>query len=111
MQTIGREQLKQWMDEKRDFVLIETLPQEKFQEAHLPGAINIPTQDEAFESKAREAVPDKDEPVVVYCANTECPASPEAAKKLEGMGYTEVYDYEAGKQDWREAGYETLQAA
>lgn len=111
MQTIDREQLKQWMDEKRDFALIEALPQAEFRRAHLPGAMNVPTQDEAFEDKAEEAVPDKSQPVVVYCANKECPASPQAGHKLEHMGYEKVYDYEAGKEDWQEAGYETLKAA
>lgn len=108
MQTIGRQELKQMMDEKRDFVLIEALPEKAFREEHLPGAINIPNAADDFEEQVKKAVPDKDQEVVLYCANTDCPASPEAARKMEDMGYTHVYDYEAGKADWKEAGLETV---
>lgn len=106
MQTIARDVLKQWMDEDRDFMLVEALAQDKFEEAHLPGAVNIPLEDERFEGLVNELLPDKDEPVVVYCANRQCPASTKEARKLESMGYNEVYDYEGGKEDWRKAGYE-----
>lgn len=106
MHTIDRDKLKRWLDSGRDFTLIEVLPEESFRKEHLPGAINIPVADDDFGQRVREAVPDKDETVVVYCANTECPASPRAARKMEEMGYTDVHDYEAGKEDWKEAELE-----
>lgn len=105
MQTMSREKLHQWMDQGQNFVLIETLAEEQFRKAHLPGAINIPADDKRFEEKVHEAVPQKERPIIVYCANTECPASPKAARKLDEMGYREVFDFEGGKQAWREAGY------
>lgn len=106
MQEINRETLQMWLEDKKDFVLVEALPPKSFREEHLPGAVNIPAEDDQFEAKAKQAIPDKDMTVVVYCANTECPASPKAGKKLEELGYTDVYDYVAGKQDWQEAGNE-----
>jgi rhodanese-related sulfurtransferase len=105
MQTMSREKLHQWMDQGQNFVLIETLPEDNFRKEHLPGAINIPVDDERFEDRVREAAPQLERPVIVYCANTECPASPKAARKLDAMGYKEVFDFEAGKQAWKEAGY------
>lgn len=108
MQTISRDELRTMMDENREFKLIEALPEKAFRKAHLPGAINIPVEADDFEEQVREAVPDKDKDIVVYCANTECPASPKAAKKMEAMGYTSVHDYEAGKEDWQEAGLKTV---
>lgn len=108
MQTIDHQELKRMMDEKQDFVLIEALPESSFREEHLPGAINIPVEADDFDELVKDAIPDKDQDVVLYCANTECPASPKAAKKMEAMGYTHVYDYEAGKADWKEAGLQTV---
>jgi len=32
-------------------------------------------------------------------------ASPGAAKKLVGMGYKDVTDFDGGIQEWEEAGY------
>ena len=43
--------------------LVEVLPEEEFQEEHLPGAVNIPLKelgDRAFEL-------DRSRPVIVYC--------------------------------------------
>lgn len=40
--TITRDELKQKIDRKDDFVLIETLPATAYHHAHLPGAINLP---------------------------------------------------------------------
>jgi len=105
MQTITPEKLNQWMDQGQNFVLIETLPEKQFRKAHLPGAINIPVDDQRFAEKVEEAAPQKERPLVVYCANTECPASPRAAEKLEEMGYKSVFDCEAGKKAWKAAGY------
>jgi rhodanese-related sulfurtransferase len=106
MQTLTRDELKTRMDQDGDFVLIEALPMEYWKKAHLPGAINIPV-DEQFEEKARQAIPDKSTPVITYCANTECPASRKAAERLEALGYENVLEYVAGKEDWQEAGLPT----
>ena len=44
--------------------LVEVLPEEEFQEEHLPGAINIPLKELGPETAARLR---PDRPVVVYC--------------------------------------------
>jgi len=103
METISREKLRQMKDQHDDLMVVDVLGEDAYKEYHLPGAINVPVTDN-FEQKIQQAVPDKDRPVVVYCANTDCQASPDAAEKMEGLGYKKVYDYEAGKQDWKEAG-------
>jgi rhodanese-related sulfurtransferase len=44
--------------------LVEVLPQEEYEEEHLPGAINIPLKELDRETTARLR---RDAPVVVYC--------------------------------------------
>ncbi len=44
--------------------LVEVLPQDEYEEAHLPGAIHIPLKSLDAETTARL---DGDRPVVVYC--------------------------------------------
>jgi rhodanese-related sulfurtransferase len=102
MQTISRDELKKKMDQKEDMAIVEVLGPESYEEFHLPGAINVPVG-KNFESDIQQAVPDKNREVVVYCADTSCDASPKAAEKMENLGYEHVYDYEAGKQDWKGA--------
>ncbi|MGE0622858.1 MAG: rhodanese-like domain-containing protein [Pseudomonadales bacterium] len=104
MRTITRQETEQKLESDEQVVLIEALPEENFRKFHLPGAVNLPTDDPEFEQKAAKLIPEKSTPVILYCQNTECDASPRAAKRLETLGYQSVFDYEAGKEDWREAG-------
>ena len=103
MKTIGRDELKQKIDAAEDFILIDVLPPEQYRKFHLPGALNLPLE-EGFEDEIQKIIPDKEQMVVVYCANEQCQASPTAAKMMEELGYSNVYDYEQGKQDWKDAG-------
>lgn len=105
MQTMTRENLHRWMDQGQNFVLVETLPAKHFRKAHLPGAINVPVDDARFAEKIRNAAPQNERPIVVYCADSDCPESVTAARVLDRMGYRAVFDYAAGKAAWREAGY------
>ena len=65
--TISREDLKAKLDREDDFVLVESLSEEQYQHAHLPGAVNIPPYRER--EPAGELIPDKDADVVVYCGS------------------------------------------
>ena len=44
--------------------LVEVLPEPEYQEAHLPGAVNIPLKQ--LDADATRGL-DRDRPVVVYC--------------------------------------------
>ncbi len=67
VETISREDLKAKLDRGDDFVLVETLPEEQYQHAHLPGAVNLPP--ERLRELAPEVLPDKGADVVVYCGS------------------------------------------
>jgi rhodanese-related sulfurtransferase len=103
MERITADQIKSRLDRGDGLILVEALPEKSFREGHLPGAKNVPV-DENFEARIRQAVPDTSAEVAVYCANTECPASEEAAGKMEALGYENVYEYVEGKEGWQEAG-------
>lgn len=103
MTTVNRDQVKQMIDEEA-VTLVEVLDEDQFNKFHLPGALNVPVSGD-FESGIKDAVPDVHEPVVVYCYDEKCDASPKAMKEMEKLGYDRVYDYEAGKVDWKEAGF------
>jgi rhodanese-related sulfurtransferase len=101
MKTIKKEELKQKL-EKSNIKLIEVLDEEAFNREHIKGAINIPLERIGTEAKDRFK---QDDEIAVYCSNFDCSASPTAAKKLENLGFKNVYDYEGGKKDWKEAGF------
>ena len=64
---ITRDELKQKIDRKDDFVLLETLPATAYHHAHLPGAINLPP--DLVTSDAMKLIPNKSADIVVYCAS------------------------------------------
>ena len=88
--------------ERKEVTLLEALSPAAFEEGHLPGA--KPLLPEQAEKRAAELIPRKDSEVVVYCATAACQNSTKLALKLMKLGYTDVKDYEAGKEDWLAAG-------
>lgn len=67
MQTISRDELKQKIDRGDDFLLMETLAPAAYEQAHLPGSVNVPL--EKLRELAPELAPEKDAEIVVYCAS------------------------------------------
>ena len=106
METMQRDTLKKNMLDRNENVhLINVLGPGEFEKAHIPGSYNIPVSDKNFLQQVENAVGEKDAKIIVYCANFDCTACPDAAKKLEKTGYTHITDYEGGIKDWIEAGY------
>jgi rhodanese-related sulfurtransferase len=105
MRTIERDAVKRHLDNGDPMVLVEALPAKYFNEAHLPGALQI-NHDEVA-AKAPKLLPDKGAKIVVYCANTACQNSTKAARALQDLGYTDVHEYVEGKADWQAAGLPT----
>lgn len=103
MHAINRKDLEQLMDDRKvDFVLINVLPADAFNQQHIRNSINIPLKTERFDQLVETVVGDKERRVVVYCASFDCDASTKAATELEAEGFTKVYDYEGGTKDWFE---------
>lgn len=83
-----------------DTVVVNVLPAKHHTQMHIPGSINIPMDE--LENVVPTVFPDKEQTIIVYCANKGCQASPNAARKLEEMGYENVYDYEGGIEEFKE---------
>lgn len=66
--AISTEDLKVKLDRKDPITVVETLAPERYREAHIPGALNIPP--EKIKELAPQLLPNKDAEIVTYCANT-----------------------------------------
>ncbi len=97
------DELKTWAEGKRAFSLLDVLPAESFEDEHLPGAANACVYEMTFLEAAGKAAKDKAEPVVVYGSSGKNLASTVAAEKLAEAGYTNVYNFVGGLEEWRMA--------
>ena len=103
MKTLTHNELKTMNDtEERDFVLVNVLPRKVFNEEHIRTSVNIPLEKDNFTDLVETVAGDKNREIVVYCANFKCDASEKAAKKLEENGFSKIFDYEGGTEDWME---------
>jgi len=105
LRTITREELKKWIDEKKDFILIDVLPPNSYEGRHLPGAKNAPVSESDFLEKVEKFASNKEHIIVAYCSSFQCQASPRAANMLVKAGYTNVYHFKGGLADWQDAKY------
>ena len=89
-----------------DFILVNVLSPETFQQEHIPGSRNIPLQSGQFLQQFREATRgDIHRQLVVYCAGPRCDASAKAAERLREAGYTQVVEFQDGMEQWKREGF------
>jgi phage shock protein E len=94
---LGVEAGKALLDSRADIILLDVRTAEEFATGRVRGAKLLP-YDEIDEASAREFIPAKDSPVIVYCRSGRRSAI--AAKSLRELGYSRVYDM-GGVNSWR----------
>lgn len=97
-------ELYQRMEGTDDFVLVDVVANNQFNEEHIPNAINIPL--EALSEIAPTQL-NKNQRIIVYGASHENEESSRAAAILEQLGYRKVSDFDGGLNAWKRAGYRT----
>ena len=80
--------------------LLDVRTPEEYSVEHLENADNVNVNSPDFATKAAQY--DKSKPIFVYCKVGG--RSAQAADKLVGMGFTEVYNLEGGIMKWTTAG-------
>ncbi len=82
--------------------IIDVREASEWDQGHVPGATHVSKS--YIEQQIEAAAPDRDAPVVLYCAGGV--RSLFAAQTLAGMGYTDVASMSGGFQSWKGAGLE-----
>jgi rhodanese-related sulfurtransferase len=94
--------VKQRLDKKDKFLLVDVREDSEWARGHLPGAIHLGRG--IIERDIEQAVPDKSAEVILYCGGGFRSAL--AADNLQKMGYTKVISMDGGWRAWTEAGFE-----
>jgi sulfur-carrier protein adenylyltransferase/sulfurtransferase len=80
-----------------DAIFLDVRELDEFEQGTVPGAVFIPRGH--LESQVENKIPDRDRPVVVYCAGGTRSAF--AAKTLGELGYTDVVNMKGGFGRWK----------
>jgi molybdopterin/thiamine biosynthesis adenylyltransferase/rhodanese-related sulfurtransferase len=81
--------------------VIDVREQDEYIQGYIPGSSWIPRG--YLELRIEDAVPERDRPVVLYCAGGTRSAL--AARSLRELGYTDVKSLAGGFGAWKRAGY------
>src|SRR6266705_4314119 len=82
------------------FMLLDVRESDEWEQGHLDQAVFLPRG--FLEVKADKLLPDKDQPIVVYCAGGTRSAF--AAKTLQDLGYSNVSSMLGGFTEWKNNG-------
>ncbi len=93
---ISQDDAAKMMGEETGYLIVDVRRPDEYAEGHIPDAINVPNEE--IMDEMPEALPDKDQMLFIYCRTGR--RSKEAASKLAGMGYTNVYEF-GGINDWK----------
>ena len=86
-------------------VLLDVRESDEWRQGHLEGAIQLPRG--FLEIKVETAIPDKNTPIVAYCAGGV--RSLLAAKVMREMGYQNVTSMAGGYGAWKNGGFKWVQ--
>lgn len=94
-EKISAEAAKAMMASGEAYMLIDVRTEAEYLEGHIEGATLLPL--DSLETLAAEKIPAKDTKLLLYCRSGN--RSGTAAKLLESLGYTQIYDF-GGIIDW-----------
>ena len=101
VKTVSLDEMKRRLEQKAPMVLVDVREKDEFRGGYIPGAISLPRG--FLEMQAEQKLPDKNAPIVTYCAGGTRSAF--AAKTLADLGYTHVESANPGFVRWKDLKY------
>jgi rhodanese-related sulfurtransferase len=91
---------------QRTALILDARPDVFYHAGHVPGAVNLARESFAADYGRLRArlEASKDQPIIVYCADADCPDSGLVAAALQQLGFRHVTDFAAGWEGWTAAG-------
>lgn len=93
---VSQEEAVKLMESERGYRIVDVRRADEFVAGHIPGAINVPNEE--IGAEAPEALPDRDQLILLYCRSGN--RSKQASEKLAALGYTRVVEF-GGILDWK----------
>ena len=100
IREVDTEQAERILADRPGTVVLDVREPDEYEQGALPGAVHIPRGH--LESQIENRAPDRDAPMVVYCAGGTRSAF--AARTLGELGYSDVVSMAGGFNKWKNEG-------
>ena len=94
------DQVKQKLDRKEKFVLVDVREESEWAKDHVAGAVHLGKG--VIERDVEQRIPDTAAEIILYCGGGFRSAL--AADNLQKMGYTNVWSMAGGWKAWKDSG-------
>jgi rhodanese-related sulfurtransferase len=101
---LGLQQVKEFYD-RNEATIVDARNRQEFAEGHIRGAVSLPVGEAAGMLAAFKGKVPVTALVVVYCNGYSCHDSKDLADRLVQAGWRQVFVFEGGLPEWRDAGY------
>lgn len=86
-------------------ILLDARPNIDYVQGHIPGAISLPiTQFDAFSPQALSGL-DPKKTIITYCIGVHCTDSTLLARKLSKKGFTDIFVFKGGIEEWQQMDF------
>jgi rhodanese-related sulfurtransferase len=101
---VDAEQAIELILNRPELLVIDSRRQDEYDKGHIEGAINV-LDTELAEDILEMHAGDRKRPLLFYCNGARCLRSSNASRKARDWGYSEIYWFRGGWQEWRQKNY------
>ena len=100
--TVDAQALIELFEKMPNLVLLDNRKEADYASGHIEGAVRLIDTDITDDAVFAKFIPAKDNPVLFYCNGVKCGRAAIAASKAVKAGYSKVYYYALGMDEWRQ---------
>lgn len=100
--TVNAEAITDLIKKTGNLVILDNRSEKDFKAGSIKGAIRLIDTDITSDAVLAKYVKAKDTPILFYCNGVKCGRAAKASVKAIEWGYTNVYYYALGMEEWKE---------
>ena len=100
--TVDADTVIALIQKTNNLVILDDRSAADYEAGHIEGAVRLIDTDITNESILAQHVKSKDAPVLFYCNGVKCGRAAKATLKAVGWGYSNVYYYALGMEEWKD---------
>jgi rhodanese-related sulfurtransferase len=101
--TVDARQIFSLIDKYPNLIILDNRKEEDFAAGHIEGASRLIDTEVSGETLAKH-IAARDMPVLFYCNGVKCGRAAKATEKAVQLGYTKVFYYALGMDEWTKEG-------